>query len=133
MKNILSLFAISIVLISNISFAQNNRIYDVNTFTEIKGEVSKVVEIVRSKGVSGGIHIMLNTGNENLSVHLGPKWYLDKQNVQLKISDKIEVKGSKVTIDGTKAIIAREIIKDGNILKLRDTYGTPFWSGKGRR
>ncbi len=133
MKNTLKLFAISIVLISNISFAQNNRIYDVNTFTEIKGEASKVVEIVRSKGMSGGIHVILNTGKESLSVHLGPKWYLDKQSVQLKIGDKIEVKGSKVIIDGTQAIIAREIIKDGNTLKLRDTNGKPFWSGKGRR
>jgi hypothetical protein len=133
MKNTLKLFAILIVLISNTSFAQNNRIYDINTFTETKGKVLKILEIIPSKGVSGGIHIVLNTGSEDLSVHLGPKWYLDKQSVQLKTGDKIEVKGSKVIIDGTEAIIAREIIKDGNILKLRDTNGIPYWSGKGRR
>lgn len=132
MKNTLKLFTILIVLISNTSFAQN-RIYDVNTFTETKGKVLKIIEILPSKGVSGGIHIMLNTGSEDLTVHLGPKWYLDKQSVQLKTGDKIEVKGSKVIIDGTEAIIAREIIKDGNTLKLRDINGIPFWSGKGRR
>ena len=48
--------------------------------------------------------------------------------------DSIEVTGSKVTQGGTPYVIAREVIKDGTTLALRDKSGTPQWAGmKGPR
>jgi hypothetical protein len=43
--------------------------------------------------------------------------------------DKIEVKGSRVTISGKPAIIAAEVKKGDTILVLRDSAGIPAWAG----
>lgn len=41
----------------------------------------------------------------------------------------MEVTGSRVTFDGKPAIIAAEVKKGGETLKLRDEKGRPVWSG----
>jgi len=47
--------------------------------------------------------------------------------------DNLEIRGSRVTSQGKPAIIAAEIRKGDQILKLRDENGIPAWSGGGRR
>ena len=145
MKTFIRLSVILTVLTSTVVIAQNelngwgknsnyNRKYDTKTFTEIKGEITKIEQFVHVRGMSPGIHIMIKTGVDTVSVHLGPKWFMDKQNAQFKFvtGDKVEVKGSKVTIGRNPVIIAREITKGGNTLKLRDEKGIPEWAGNGR-
>jgi hypothetical protein len=41
----------------------------------------------------------------------------------------VEVKGSRITFEGKPAIIAAEIKKGEETLKLRDENGFPVWSG----
>lgn len=48
-------------------------------------------------------------------------------------NDKIEVKGSRVTIDDKPALIAAELKKGDEVLKLRDETGVPAWAGWRRR
>jgi hypothetical protein len=76
---------------------------------------------------------MLKTDKETLSVHLGPVWYLENQDIKIEAKDKIEVKGSKITFEGKPAIIAAEVRKGDDVLKLRDEAGFPSWSGWRRR
>lgn len=144
MKTILNLTGIMILFSSNLLIGQNdtgnwgrksyyNKIYDEKTFTEIKGEITSVEQIAMKKGTSTGIHITVKTETETYPVHLGPKWYLDKQAVQLKVGDNVVVKGSKVIIDSKQTLIAKEVVKDGHTLKLRDQTGKPVWSGKGKK
>jgi hypothetical protein len=45
----------------------------------------------------------------------------------------VEVKGSRVTFEGKPAIIAAEVKKGDEVLKLRDENGFPMWSGWRRR
>ncbi len=66
-------------------------------------------------------------------VHLGPSWYLETQAVTFAPGDKVEVTGSRVTYQGQPTIIAAEVKKDGQVLKLRDAAGIPVWAGQGRR
>jgi hypothetical protein len=114
--------------------SEYNRKYDPKTTTEIKGEIIKIEEITPVKGMSPGIHILLKKENEEtVSVHLGPKWYLDEQDILFKPGDKVEVTGSKITIDYKPAVIAREIKNEKRTLTLRDENGIPEWSGRGRR
>jgi hypothetical protein len=47
--------------------------------------------------------------------------------------DKIEVKGSRITFGGRPAMIAAEMKKGDEVLKLRDDSGFPVWSGWRRR
>jgi uncharacterized protein (UPF0248 family) len=95
----------------------------------IFGEVLSVEKIVPSKGMSAGVHLMVKTSKEIISVHLGPNWFLDKQEVSILVKDKIEIKGSRITYENKPAIIASEIVKGDKILILRSENGIPVWRG----
>jgi hypothetical protein len=107
--------------------------YDLKTVETVSGEVISVDRITPMKGMSSGVHLMLKTDKETLSVHLGPVWYLENQDIKIEAKDKIEVKGSKITFEGKPAIIAAEVRKGDDVLKLRDEAGFPSWSGWRRR
>jgi hypothetical protein len=143
MKSILKVMIYLMMVSPIISLAQNrqggwgrnsnyNRIYDIKTVTEIKGQVVGVEQVVPLQGMSPGVHLLVKTISETISVHLGPKWYLDNQSIQYTVHDQVEVKGSKVPFEGKQIIIAREISKDGKVFTLRDEHGIPSWAGKGR-
>jgi len=41
----------------------------------------------------------------------------------------VEVKGSRITLDGAPALIAQEIKRGGESMVLRDANGFPLWAG----
>lgn len=140
MKTLLILFIMLCFVYVAPAFAQNdttgwgtnsayNKLYSSNSAVEIKGEIIAVEHAAPISGMSDGTHLMINTGTDTISVHLGPKWYIDKQEIKFQIGDKVEVKGSKVMLDAKSVIIASEVVKEGQILNLRDMNGIPKWSG----
>lgn len=116
------------------SFAQRGkgRIYNPQTVETISGEVVSVDKITQGRGKYYGVHIMLKTDKETISVHLGPGWYIEKQAARIEPKDKVEVKGSRITFEGKPAIIAAQVKKGEKTLKLREENGIPLWRG-GRR
>lgn len=109
------------------------RFYDPKTVETLTGEVLNLDKIAGVTG-TGGIHANLKTDKgETISVHLGPAWYLDRQAMTIKPGDKVTVRGSRIVFDGKPAIIAAEITKDGQTLRLRDDNGVPAWAGWRRR
>lgn len=149
-KMLVSIVGITIlsVIFSSVSLAQRgrglrgssgwepksafNRMYNPSTVETIKGEVVSVDKITPMKGMSYGIHLMLKTNKETVSVHLGPARYFDSHKYSIKPKDKIEITGSKVSYSGKPAIIAAEVRKGNEVIKLRDESGYPVWSS-GRR
>jgi len=109
------------------------RAYDPMTVETVKGEVVAVSKITPMQGMSYGVHLALNTGKETLSIHLGPGWYIEHQDVKIEPKDMIEVKGSRTTFAGKPSIIAAEVRKGDETLKLRDEAGFPVWAGWRRR
>jgi hypothetical protein len=75
---------------------------------------------------------VLETDKENVPVHLGPAWYVDRQKFEIRPGDRIDVRGSRVSVDGKPAIVAAEIRKGEQKLELRNASGVPLWSGGGR-
>jgi hypothetical protein len=112
---------------------QYNRMYDPKAMETISGEVISVDRITPAKGMSGGVHMNVKTDKETISVHLGPSWFLENQDVKIAAKDKVEVKGSRISFGGKPAIIAAEVKKGDEVLKLRDDAGFPVWSGWRRR
>lgn len=106
-----------------------NRMYDTKTVETISGSVLSVDQVSPDKNMSSGIHLLLNTENGKMLVHLGPAWYIDNQDVQIEKGDNVSVTGSKVTYKGEQVIIAKEVTKGDQVLKLRDENGYPLWSG----
>lgn len=113
--------------------SQYNRMYDPKAVETITGEVTAVDRIIPVKGMSGGVHMNVKTDKETISVQLGPSWYLENQDVKIVAKDKVEVKGARTTFAGKPAIIAAEVKKGDEVLKLRDDSGFPVWSGWRRR
>lgn len=109
------------------------RMYNPQTVETITGEVVSVDKITPIKGMSYGVHILVKTDKETISVHLGPGWYIENQDIKIARGDKIEVKGSRITFEGKPALIAAEVKKGDEVLTLRDANGVPVWSGWRRR
>ena len=109
------------------------RMYDSKTVETISGEVVSVDTITPMKGMAYGVHLLLKADKGPISVHLGPGWYLENQDVNLEPNDRVQVRGSRITLDGKPVIIAAEVTRGDEILKLRDEAGFPLWSGWRRR
>ena len=109
--------------------SQYNRMYDPKTVGTISGEMISVDMITPMKGMSQGVHLTLKTYKEIISVHLGPWWYIENRDIRIEPKDKIEVAGSRITYQGKPAIIAANVKKGDEVLKLRDENGLPVWAG----
>jgi hypothetical protein len=109
------------------------KMYDPKTVETVSGEVLSVDRLTPMKGMEYGVHLLLKTDNGTISVHLGPGWYIENQDVKVEPKDRVQVRGSRITFDGKPAIVAAEMTKGDEILKLRDDAGFPLWSGWRRR
>lgn len=109
------------------------RLYNPQTVETVSGVVVSVNTFTPIRGMSYGVHAMVKTEKETLSVHLGPAWFIDNQESKIKAGDQVEIKGSRITYEGKPAIIAAEVTKGDKTLTLRDAGGIPAWSGWRRR
>jgi hypothetical protein len=105
------------------------RLYDPKTVETVTGEVVKVDRIVPLRGMSGGVHLVVKTDKGDVSVHLGPQWYLENQDVKIEPKDRVEITGSRVSVQGQAALIAARVRKGDQVLELRDAAGVPMWAG----
>jgi hypothetical protein len=111
-----------------------NRLYDPKTVETVTGDVVRVERMTPRVGMSQGVHVVLDTGGgKTIDVHLGPAWYIERQNTTIAPNDHLEVTGSLVTFDKKAAIIAAKIRKGKRTLVLRDDAGVPVWAGWRRR
>jgi hypothetical protein len=129
-KLIIVMAAIAGILGASNAIAQRN--YDPKTVETIEGKVLSIEKTTPPKNRGYGVHLTLQTNKETIPVHLGPGWYIEKQTPKIEANDTITVTGSRVTIDGKSAIIAAQVKKGNEILKLRDENGIPAWRRAGR-
>lgn len=108
---------------------QYHRYYNPQSLETLSGELISVNQVTPFRGMHYGISIALKTGKETIDVHLGPSWYIERLDVKLEKGDKIELKGSRTTINNKQVIIASEFKKQDAVFVLRDNNGYPIWSG----
>ncbi len=108
------------------------KLYNANTVKTIQGQIISIDYFQPLKGMSQGVHIQLQTSQGNYSVHLGPEWYISRQDFQLHKGDTVEVTGSEVRFSGKPTILAAEVRRGQEVLALRSENGVPLWSGVGR-
>lgn len=107
---------------------RGGQMYDPKTVETISGEVVRVDQMA---GMAAGVHLLLKTDKETLTVVVGPAAYLDQQKMKIAAGDKLEVRGSRVTRRQGPVIVAAELKKGGQVLKLRDNQGLPLWPPQG--
>lgn len=125
MKLIVMLMAMVAVLAASSTLAQGN--YDPKTVETLEGKVLSIEKTTPAKKRGYGVHLTLQTDKETIAVHLGPAWYSDNQTPKIETNDTITLTGSRVTLGGKPAIIAAQVKKGNEILKLRDENGIPMW------
>jgi sporulation protein YlmC with PRC-barrel domain len=75
-----------------------------------------------------GIRLRVKTTDGNrVTVYAGPQPFADKNNIQFYYGDNVKITGSKVNVDGRGVIMATEITKGNQTLKLLDNTGRPLW------
>lgn len=104
-----------------------NRLYDPKTVETIQGTV-KSVDVIKTKGMSDGVHITLATATETIPVHLGPAWYIEHQDLVLAVGDQVSIRGSRITYQGKPALIAAEVTRGDESMVLRNEQGFPRWA-----
>jgi len=104
--------------------------WDANAVTTVTGEVTEVEKYTPGRGGSSyGLRLTLKTDKETLPIILGPGWYIEQQHFAVAPKDQVEVNGSRISLQGQPTIIAAEVKKGNNVLKLRDDRGIPLWAG----
>jgi hypothetical protein len=110
---------------------RHRRIFNVNSIITVTGTVQEIITIpADEKRRWPGVHLKLKTKVDTFRVHLGPKWFIEKQKINLKVKDKVSITGSMVKIEEKPALIASAITIDDEVIRLRDKRGFPLWRGK---
>jgi hypothetical protein len=79
--------------------------------------------------ISGGLgsHVLLKTQDGIVEIHLAPTKFVKQYQLIIERGDKVEVLGSRVTLDGKDVLLAREIVRGQEIFVFRDASGKPVW------
>lgn len=100
--------------------------YDRNTVVTITGRVA-ALPVADSDPVT----IELAIASDRFIVVLGPRWYLQNDDLGWKVGDTVSVRGARAQgKDGHSYLITQWIsLPDGGQLTLRSDTGRPLWSG----
>ncbi|HET9752793.1 MAG TPA: hypothetical protein VFP52_07520 [Myxococcales bacterium] len=90
------------------------------------GTIEKVV--VREMRRMKGVHVFLKTAKETVEIHLGPAWFIDNQEAKLQAGDTVSVRAARTTMMGQPALVAMDVKRGGETLRLRNDDGTPLWA-----
>ncbi len=104
-------------------------LYDPKTVETVQGIVVAAPRPTPKGGMPERAQLTLKTKKETLTVYLGPGWFLEKQGMKIGNLDQIQVTGSKILVQGQPALIAAEVRKGDQVLKLRNEQGQPLWRG----
>jgi sporulation protein YlmC with PRC-barrel domain len=105
-----------------------NKKFNKNSVQTVKGFVTDVGNVAPMDGMSEAATITVQTdGNESFVVHLGPSWFMQNQDRQFNDGEQVEVTGCRADFNGQQAIMAVEIKRGEETLKLRDKDGRPAW------
>lgn len=101
--------------------------FDPATLETVEGTVTRINQVPHPNVWLTGVHLSLRTREGEVSVHLGPSWFIDNQELHLALEDRISVTGSHVRPNGVETIVAVEVRRGEEVLHLRSSDGMPVW------
>ena len=113
------------------SWQTNSRygqLYDTGNIVTVEGRVTRVERITPVQGMEPGVALIIE-GNNNRThtVHLGPAWFMERQQNQFSNGDQVRITGSRAKLQNEQFIMAN-IVEEGNrAMLLRDRKGVPAW------
>jgi sporulation protein YlmC with PRC-barrel domain len=105
------------------------RLYDPAKEQIISGQVVSIETSAPLPGMAPGMQMLVQTDDgKNTRVQVGPTWYLERQDLDVKENTRVQITGARAEIDGQPVLMAREVQFDGQVITLRDAQGMPMWS-----
>ena len=101
--------------------------YDLAQEVKVKGEVLEIKEYECPISGGMGAHIVLQTSEGPVEIHLALASYLSEYGISFTKGDKLEIIGNKITFHDVPAMLVRKIIKDQSEYAFRDPKGNPLW------
>ncbi len=100
----------------------------------ITGKITQVLTETHKPGVYPGMAFLMESQKEGrVRVHLGPVWFLERQEVFFQPGDEVTVKGVCFKANGQTKLVAAQVIKGDHVLVLRDSQGQPLWEAWRKR
>jgi DNA/RNA endonuclease YhcR with UshA esterase domain len=101
--------------------------YNVAQEVKVKGEVLEIKEYECPVSGGFGAHIVLQTSEGPLEIHLALASFLKEYGINFAKGDKLEIVGNKITFHDAPSMLVRKIIKDQSEYVFRDPQGKPLW------
>jgi len=100
----------------------------------ITGKVSQVLTETLQDKMHPGMAILVDSKEKGrVRVHLGPVWYLERQEFDLDPGQEVQVKGICLEEKGETRLIAAQVTVGDSVLLLRDQEGRPMWEALRKR
>ena len=96
---------------------------------KISGNIVSVERFGEEFGMADGVLLKLRNRRITETIHVGPLWFLERQDLALNIGDTVTVRGARVDRKKANHLIASSINKGRNTLLLRNSEGFPLWTG----
>jgi hypothetical protein len=102
-------------------------LFDPSRMATVEGTIQRIFVVPSAKVWLTSVHVMLRTKQGELKVDLGPSWFLDNQELHLAVDDRVSITGSQIKNNGVEALVAVEVRRNHELLRLRGTDGMPVW------
>jgi hypothetical protein len=100
----------------------------------ITGKISRVFTETLQDNMYPGMAMLVDTkAHGRVRVHLGPVWYLERQEFGLIPGQTVQVKGVCLEEKGKIRRIAAQVMVGDSVLTLRDAAGQPRWEAWRKR
>ena len=95
---------------------------------KISGRITRLRVESLSPDIEPGLAVDVQTPDRGLvHVHLGPLWFLEKREADLKPGDEVTIQGFCYNLAGKERLLASEVTHKDHSLSLRDPQGIPYW------
>lgn len=95
---------------------------------KISGRISRLQVETLAQDMDSLLAVEVQTPDRGLvHVHVGPLWFLERHEADLKPGDEVTIQGFCSTLAGREMLLASEVVHKDQTLRLRDPQGNPWW------
>ncbi len=102
--------------------------YSPKNETTVAGTVEDVQEFFCPVTDDRGTHLMLKTDDGTVMVHVALSRFLREHKISFNPGERWQVTGARIRYQGKDGMIARQLVRGGEVVTLRDTGGKPLWT-----
>ncbi|MFQ5646742.1 MAG: hypothetical protein ACE5GM_07425 [bacterium] len=109
-----------------------NPYFDKNNVVVVSGMIVNVITVpipMNEHVIVPGMGLIIQLPDKrNLSVRLGPFWYLFEKQADYKVGEEVQLKGAVMKDQqGNDYMVAARITSGTTSIGLRDDFGVPMW------